>query len=66
MRLANQQILNVVARDLNAVGLFERDCVGLMRSLLENGSEAEKLARGWLIDDNLLLVFIDGSDSDFP
>jgi len=35
-----------------------------MRCALEHGGETEELARGRFIDDNFLVIFIDGGDPD--
>ena len=64
VRLALQQHRDVVAVDLDAGGFFERERVGLVRRLLEHRREAEKLAVRRLIDDDFLMVLVDGGDPD--
>ena len=62
MRFALQQSGNIVAVHFQANSLFSRNGVGLMRSLLEHGGEAEKLALRRLVDHDFLMVLVDGRD----
>ena len=62
MRLALQKNGDVVAVHFEADTLFQRDGVGLMWGLVEHGSEAKKLALRRLVDDDFLLVLVDGGD----
>src|SRR5689334_15749612 len=61
-RLALQKNGDVIARDLQAGGLFESDGVGLMRRLLQHRGETKEFAVSWLVDDHLLVILIDGRD----
>ena len=47
--LALQENGDVLAVHFDADGLVDGDGVGLVRSLLEHGGEAEKLAVAWLV-----------------
>ena len=52
-----------MAIDLDAHAFFEGYGPGLMRGLIEHGSESEELTRRRFVDDYLLLIFIDGGDA---
>ncbi len=56
---------DVAAIDLDADRVFQRGRVGLVRSLLEHGCEAEKLAVRWLVHDDFLVVFVYRCDANF-
>ena len=58
VRLAFQQHHDVVAVHLDADGLLGGHGVGLVRRLVQHGSEAEKLAHRRLIHYHLLLILI--------
>ena len=60
--LALEQRGNVIARDLEAGGVFDGGCAGLMRGLFEHGCETEELAMRRFIHDHFLLVFVHGGD----
>ena len=60
---AFQQNGNVLAVHFYADRLFHGNGAGGMRRLIEHGSEAEKFARRRLIYDDLLMIFIHGSDA---
>ena len=62
MRFALQQRSDVVAADLDARGFFHGQGAGLVGRLLQHGSEAEKLPMARLVDDHLLVIFVDGGD----
>jgi len=64
VRLRAHQRGDVVLVDFNAGRLLERDGVGLMRRAVEHRRKAEELPWGWLVDDDVLLVFIDGRHAD--
>ena len=65
MRFALQQNGDIVAVHFEAhTSLADGDGVGLMRRLLEHGSEAKELAFRRLIDDDFLMVLIHGGDPD--
>ena len=55
---------NVVAVELDAEGLFVGHGVGLVGRLVEHGGEAEEAAMAGLVDQNFLLIFVDGGDAD--
>src|SRR5262245_52995733 len=59
MRLFLEQDHDVMTVHFETLCMFERHGVGLVRSLLKNGSEAEKFAMRGLIHDDFLMVFID-------
>src|SRR5262249_5081215 len=46
--------------------LIKRDGVGLMRGLVEHRRESEEVSTGRLIEDDVLLIFVNGSDLDSP
>ena len=48
------------------VGFLQGDGVGLVRSLIEHGGEAEELTRRRLVDDDFLSVFIDRGYANSP
>jgi len=56
--LALKQHLNVVAIDLEASGVFERDRVGLVRRLLKHRSESKEFSGRGLIHNDFLLILI--------
>src|SRR6476646_3534436 len=58
VRLTLEKHGDIVAVDLDTDSRFERRRVGLVRRLIEHGSEAEKLASCRLVDYDLLLIFI--------
>ena len=66
VRLALQQHHDVVAVDLDADRFFERDRLGLMRRLIEHGGKAEELAVRRLVDDDVLVILVDGRDPTAP
>ena len=51
-----------MAVDFQAHAFRIGDCSGLVRGLVEHGSEAKKLSLRWLIDHDLLMLLVDGSD----
>ena len=55
---------DVVAVDFKTFGFFDSDSVCLVRSLFEHGCKSEKFAVGRFVDDNFLMVFVDGCDAD--
>ncbi len=63
-RLALQQDRDVVAVHFQADRFFQSDSIGLMRGLLQHRSEAEEFSRGGFIDDDLLMIFVNGSHPD--
>ena len=62
-RLSAEQDCNVVAGDLQARGFLEGHGAGLVRRLLEHGSETEELAASRLVDDHFLLILVHGEDT---
>jgi len=64
IRLTNHQCLNVITGNFEADGFFEGSRIRLMRSLLKHGGETEEFAGPGLIDDDLLVIFVDGGDAD--
>ena len=59
-RFASEQSGDVVGADLNTRGFFRGEGAGLVRRLRQHGGEAEKLAVPGLIDDDLLLILVNG------
>jgi len=55
---------NVVAVQFDADGVFHGHGVGLMGRLVEHGGESEEAAVLGLVNQDLLLVLIDGGDAD--
>src|SRR6266849_3217172 len=62
-RLALDKDGNVMTIDFDADGFFERSGAGLMRRLIEHGSETEELAGRGLVHDDFLVVFIHGRNT---
>src|SRR5258708_5892384 len=63
MWLALQKNGDVFTGDLETGGLLEGNRIGLMRSLFEHGGETKKLAVSRLVDDDFLMIFIDGRNA---
>ena len=61
-RLALEQDGDVMTIDFDADRFFKRDGAGLMRRLIEHGSETEELAGRGLINDDFLVILIHGSN----
>ena len=61
--LALQENGDVLTVHFDTDGLVDGNGVGLVRSLLEHGGEAEELAVSGLIDHDLLMLLIDGGDA---
>jgi hypothetical protein len=59
---ALEQSGDVVAADLDARGFFYGERARLVGRLLRHGGEAEKLAVAGLIDQDLLVILVDGRD----
>jgi alditol oxidase len=55
---------DVVAVDFEADGFFIGGGCGFVGSLLEHGGESEEVAVVGLVDEDFLLVFVDGGDAD--
>ncbi len=53
---------DVVTADLDTGGLFDDERVGLVRGLIQHGGETEKLTVAGLIDEDFLMIFVDGCD----
>ena len=64
MRFALQQVGNIIAVHFQAHRFCKGDGLGLVRRLLQHGSEAKELAFGRLIDHDFLMVLIHGRDPD--
>ena len=62
--LALEQRRDVVAVDLDACGFLQCERSRLVGRLFQHGGEAEKLAVAGLIDQDLLVIFVDGRDLD--
>src|SRR5437016_1205706 len=58
VRLALQQHGNILPVDFDALALIERRSAGLVGSLLEHGSKAEKLAGAGLVNYDFLMILI--------
>ena len=61
---ALEQDVDVAAIDLDADTFLQRRGVGLVRGLLEHGSEAEELAVRRFVDDYFLMIVVYGGDAD--
>ena len=64
MGLRCEQGGNVVAVQFDADGVFHGHRIGLMGRLVEHGGESEEAAVVGLVNQDLLLVLIDGGDAD--
>jgi hypothetical protein len=53
----------IVAVEFDASDVAGGHGLGLMRGLLEHGGQTEVLSRAGLMQDNFLVVFVDGSDA---
>ena len=65
MGLTFQQDGDVFTIDFEADGLLDGGCVGLMGGLIEHRRETEEFAESWFVDDQLLMILIDGGHADF-
>src|SRR6266516_1866141 len=63
-RLALQQDGNVMAINFDADSFLLRGRGGLMWSLLEHRCEAEEFSLGGMVHDDLLMIFVNGGQSD--
>ena len=62
-RFSLQEDSDVVAVDFEANGFLDGGGGGLMGSLLEHGGEAEEFAMSGLVDDDFLVILVDGGDA---
>lgn len=63
MRLLLEQGRKVIAIDFNAGRVCSGDGFGPVRRVLEHGGKAEELAGFGLLQDDLLMVFVVGEDT---
>ena len=63
--LAFQQHRNVAAVHFNTSGFFQGHRAGLVGSFFEHAGEAKKFAVAGFIDDDFLMIFVDGGHADF-
>jgi hypothetical protein len=61
-RFLLEQDGNVFAAYLDTLGFFDGEGGRLVGRLIEQGGEAEELAVSRLVDDDLLVVFVDSGD----
>ncbi len=65
VRFPLQQNGDIVPRYFQTFGSLERDGGGLVRGLLQHGSEPKELALRRFIQDHLLMVLVHSRDPDF-
>src|SRR6266568_3291575 len=64
--LALQQNGNILSIQLDADRLFHRHGIGLMRSLIDHRRESKRAPVLGFVDKHLLLILVDGGDTNAP